>query len=116
MAALDEVAGELKRRLASIFLPDENGRRACHGEVRRYADDPHWRDLVLFYEYFHGDTGRGVGASHQTGWTALVTRCIENQASRPSAPAAAGGPIRAAHSHKQAPRHAASAPRAAAHG
>lgn len=117
MAALDEVAGELKRRLASIFLPDENGRRACHGEVRRYADDPHWRDLVLFYEYFHGDTGRGVGASHQTGWTALVTRCIENQARRPSAPAAAGGPIRAAHSHKkQAPRHAASAPRAAAHG
>lgn len=82
MMPLDEVAEELKRRLASIFLPDENGRRACHGGVQRYADDPHWRDLVLFYEYFHGDTGRGVGASHQTGWTALVTRCIEDNARR----------------------------------
>jgi hypothetical protein len=52
--------------------PDGGGRRPCHGEDGRYADDPHWRDLVLFHEYFHGDTGRGLGASHQTGWTALV--------------------------------------------
>jgi len=79
MMALDEVANELRRRLASIFLPDASGRRPCHGEVKRYAEDPHWRDLVLFYEYFHGDTGRGVGASHQTGWTALVTRCVEDR-------------------------------------
>ena len=55
----------------SIFLPNENGARPCHGEVEKYATDPHWRDLVLFHEYFHGETGRGCGASHQTGWTAL---------------------------------------------
>ena len=73
---LKEVAAELSRRLANLFLPDEAGRRACHGEDSRYANDPHWRDLVLFYEYFHGDTGRGCGASHQTGWTALVTRLL----------------------------------------
>ncbi len=73
---LKEVAADLSRRLASIFVPDANGRRACHGEEARYANDPHWRDLVLFYEYFHGDTGRGCGASHQTGWTALVTRLL----------------------------------------
>ena len=73
---LKEVAAELSRRLANLFLPDEAGRRACHGEDSRYANDPHWRHLVLFYEYFHGDTGRGCGASHQTGWTALVTRLM----------------------------------------
>jgi hypothetical protein len=72
MLNLKQVAQELRRRLASIFLPDASGRRPCHGHDDRYAADPHSRDLVLFYEYFHGDTGRGVGASHQTGWTALV--------------------------------------------
>jgi hypothetical protein len=56
-----------------------------HGGERRYAEDPHWRDLVLFYEYFHGDDGRGVGASHQTGWTALALRCIEDVARARSA-------------------------------
>jgi hypothetical protein len=75
---LDEVAREIERRLASIFLPDDKGVRPCHGSERRYASDPYWRDLVLFYEYFHGDTGRGLGASHQTGWTALAARGIEN--------------------------------------
>ncbi len=73
---LKEVAAELSRRLASLFLPDPSGRRPCHGEDARYTTDPNWRDLVLFYEYFHGDTGRGCGASHQTGWTALVTRLL----------------------------------------
>lgn len=73
---LKEVAAELSRRLANLFLPNEAGCRACHGGDSRYANDPHWRDLVLFYEYFHGDTGRGCGASHQTGWTALVTRLL----------------------------------------
>ncbi|MEQ1902783.1 MAG: glucosidase [Pirellulaceae bacterium] len=73
---LMQVAQELSGRLAGIFLPDENGRRACHAADSRYANDEHWRDLVLFYEYFHGDTGRGVGASHQTGWTALVTELL----------------------------------------
>ena len=76
-ATLGEVASEIGRRLVSLFLPDANGRRPCHGADPRFAGDPHWRDLVLFHEYFHGDTGRGCGASHQTGWTALVTHCLE---------------------------------------
>jgi hypothetical protein len=75
---LAEVAEELGRRLGSIFLPGTNGHRPCHGGDPRYANDPHWKDLVLFHEYFHGDTGRGVGATHQTGWTALVLRSIED--------------------------------------
>jgi len=76
MMNLNEVGSELARRLSSIFMPDETGRRAVHGEERYYADRDDWKDLVLFYEYFHGDNGRGVGASHQTGWTALVARLI----------------------------------------
>ena len=77
---LKQVAQEISRRLATIFLPDEKGRRPCHGDDARYADDPHWRDLLLFHEYFHGDTGRGLGANHQTGWTALAARCLEDLA------------------------------------
>ena len=77
---LCEVARELQGRLARIFLPDAAGRRPCHGDDPRYATDPHWRELVLFHECFHGDSGRGVGASHQTGWTGLVTRSIEDLA------------------------------------
>jgi hypothetical protein len=77
---LDEVARELATRLTRIFLPGPDGGRPCHGGDPRFADDPAWRDLVLFHEYFHGDNGRGVGASHQTGWTALVIRCIEGLA------------------------------------
>jgi len=72
---LKEVARELGRRLIRLFEFDVAGRPA-HGRDPKYAEDPHWRDLVLFYEYFDGDTGRGLGASHQTGWTALVTRLI----------------------------------------
>jgi len=82
---LQEVAAELASRLSSIFLPDERGRRPCHGQDARYASDPHFRDLVLFHEYFHGEDGRGVGASHQTGWTALVARCLEAMAKARSA-------------------------------
>jgi len=82
MLDLQEVAHELAARLAAIFLPDTDGRRPCHGADQRFANDPHWKDLVLFHEYFHGDNGRGVGASHQTGWTALVIRCIEDTARR----------------------------------
>jgi hypothetical protein len=78
MLTLQEVAQELSRRLSSIFLPDENGHRPCHGNDARYSSDPHWRDLVLFHEYFHGETGRGLGASHQTGWTALAAKLLEN--------------------------------------
>ena len=77
---LKEVAGEISSRLTRLFLPDAKGRRPAHGGEERYARDPHWKDLVLFYEYFHGDDGRGMGASHQTGWTALVTQCLENAA------------------------------------
>jgi hypothetical protein len=80
MLDLQQVARELESRLARLFLPDASGRRPCHGEDSRWVTDPHWKDLVLFHEYFHGDSGRGVGASHQTGWTALVLRCIEDLA------------------------------------
>jgi hypothetical protein len=76
--SLGDVARELSTRLVRLFLPDAQGRRPCHGDDTLFATDPHWRELVLFYEYFHGDTGRGLGASHQTGWTALVTRCLED--------------------------------------
>jgi hypothetical protein len=75
---LTVAAHEIRRRLASIFLPDVSGRRPCHGDERRYAEDPYFRDLVLFYEYFHGENGRGYGVSHQTGWTSLVLKCIDD--------------------------------------
>jgi hypothetical protein len=75
---LAQVAHDLSSRLARLFLPDVNGNRPCFGGDRRFADDPHWRDLLYFHEYFHGDNGAGLGASHQTGWTALVIRCIED--------------------------------------
>jgi hypothetical protein len=74
---LFQVAQELARRLTRIFLRDEQGARPVHGEAQTFQADPHWRDLVLFYEYFHGDTGVGLGASHQTGWTGLVAPLIE---------------------------------------
>ncbi|MDX1946766.1 MAG: glucosidase [Pirellulaceae bacterium] len=73
---LRDVSLELCRRLNSLFLPDAAGNRPCHGGDPLYRDQ-HFRDLPLFYEYFHGDNGRGLGASHQTGWTALVLRCLD---------------------------------------
>ena len=73
---LQQVALEISTRLSRIFLKDEDGRRPFFGDDPRFANDPHWRDCVQFHEYFQGDTGRGLGASHQTGWTALITRCI----------------------------------------
>ncbi|MCA9036178.1 MAG: glucosidase [Planctomycetaceae bacterium] len=77
MMNLDEVAQELMRRQVKLFVPDENGDRPCHGGDQRYREDPNWKDLILYYEYFHGETGRGLGASHQTGWTALVAKLIQ---------------------------------------
>jgi hypothetical protein len=71
---LYEVAEEIARRSGSIFLRDSHGRRPVHGGMRRFQEDPHWRDYLLFYEYFHGDNGAGLGASHQTGWTGIVAR------------------------------------------
>jgi len=75
---LKDAAKELSQRLVKLFLPNNTGRRPCNGLEARYVSDPHWHDLVLFHEYFHGETGQGLGASHQTGWTALVTRLIES--------------------------------------
>ncbi len=77
MKTLWEVSAELSRRLARIFLRDRDGRRPVFGEAEKFQTDAHWRDYVPFHEYFHGDTGRGVGASHQTGWTGLVAKLIE---------------------------------------
>jgi len=74
---LFEVAQEITRRLVSIFLRDEQGARPVHGGVRKFQCDEHWRDLILFYEYFHGDNGAGIGASHQTGWTGLVAPLVQ---------------------------------------
>ncbi len=76
-ATLDEVATDLSHRLTNIFLRDKQGRRAFNGRVEIFQSDPHWRDHILFYEYFHGDNGAGIGASHQTGWTALVAKLIQ---------------------------------------
>src|SRR5262249_35652790 len=73
---LYQVAAELGRRLAAIFLKDETGRRPVYGGAEKFQTDPHWRDLILFYEYFHGDNGAGLGASHQTGWTGIVARAM----------------------------------------
>jgi hypothetical protein len=86
---LKQVAEELSNRLVRIFLPDGNGVRPCHAAVPCFAQDRHWRDLIWFYECFDGDTGRGVGANHQTGWTALVARMLEDRRARRQAAAPA---------------------------
>ena len=80
MLRLGEVAAELSRRLTRLFLPGDEGRRPYAGESLQPADDPHWQTFLNFHEYFHPETGRGLGASHQTGWTALVARCLEHVA------------------------------------
>jgi hypothetical protein len=77
MLTLWEVAAEISRRLSRLFLRGDDGRRPAHGRDHRYASDPYWRDLVLFYEYFNGDDGSGAGASHQTGWTGLVAKLLQ---------------------------------------
>ncbi|HXV84382.1 MAG TPA: glucosidase [Candidatus Binatia bacterium] len=76
LKTLDQVAGELARRLARLFLLDAEGRRAVFGDCKLFNSDPHWRDLIPFHEYFHGDSGRGCGASHQTGWTGLIAQIL----------------------------------------
>ena len=77
MMNLFEVSKEIADRLARIFLRDERGRRPVYGGTETFQSDPHWRDLLLFYEYFHGDNGAGLGASHQTGWTGVVAKTIQ---------------------------------------
>ena len=85
LLTLDEAADELCRRLIRIFLRDEsNGqRRPVFGAEEIFQADPHWRDQILFYEYFHGDNGAGLGASHQTGWTALVANLMQECGEKP---------------------------------
>jgi len=75
-----QVAKELGERLCRIFLKDPSGGRPVNGAAHKLRDDPHWRDLVLFFEHFHGDTGTGVGASHQTGWTGCIARILQANA------------------------------------
>jgi hypothetical protein len=74
---LFEVAKEIGHRLSSIFLRDSSGKRPVYGGIRKFQEDPHWRDYILFHEYFHGDNGAGLGASHQTGWTGLVAPVLD---------------------------------------
>jgi hypothetical protein len=74
---LFEVAQELARRLSRIFLRDASGRRPVYGGTKKFQEDPHWKDYILFYEYFHGDNGAGLGASHQTGWTGIIARTLD---------------------------------------
>ena len=73
---LSEVSCELSRRVSRIFLPDQNGRSAWQGDMRIFNENPNWQNLVWFFEFFHGDYGRGCGANHQTGWTALIVRLL----------------------------------------
>jgi hypothetical protein len=77
MMNLFEVSKEIAARLQRIFYRDDKGRRPVYGGTEKFQSDPHWRDNVLFYEYFHGDNGAGLGASHQTGWTGVVARLIQ---------------------------------------
>jgi hypothetical protein len=77
MMNLFEVSKDIADRLSRIFLRDERGRRPVYGGSEKFQSDPHWRDHILFYEYFHGDNGAGLGASHQTGWTGLVAIFIQ---------------------------------------
>jgi hypothetical protein len=77
MMNLYEVSKEISDRLCSTFLRDDKGRRPVYGGTEKFQSDPYWKDLILFFEYFHGDNGAGLGASHQTGWTGLVAKLIE---------------------------------------
>lgn len=79
MITIQETAEELSKRLSSIFLKDKNGKRAVYGNCEKLQNDPHFRDYILFYEYFNGDTGEGLGASHQTGWTGLIAKLLQSR-------------------------------------
>jgi hypothetical protein len=79
-ASLWQVAADLSQRLIALFTRGADGRRPVHGRYEKFQTDPHWKDLILFYEYFDGDTGMGLGASHQSGWTALVAKLIQQHA------------------------------------
>jgi hypothetical protein len=89
---LFEVATEISRRLAGIFLRDASGKRPVFGDADKFQNDPHWRDHIYFYEYFHGDNGEGLGASHQTGWTGLAARFVQALHMDPQQTLQSGGP------------------------
>ena len=82
MMTMQEVAEEIRQRLVKLFLADEEGNRPSYSRNQKFSKDENWNELVLFYEYFHGDSGRGLGANHQTGWTALVAPILERIARR----------------------------------
>lgn len=84
MLTLWQVSQELSRRMVAIFLRDEQGRRPMNRDVEKFQSDPHWRDMIQFHEYFHGDNGKGLGASHQTGWTGLVSKLMQQSGERQS--------------------------------
>ena len=83
LMTLSDVAAEISRRLSSIFLRGDDGRRAVFGDNDTFQHGEHWRDAIPFHEYFHGDTGAGLGASHQTGWTAIVAKLLQQSGERP---------------------------------
>ena len=105
---LYQVAEEIVRRLGNIFQKDLEGRRPVYGCTQKFQDDPHWRDYLLFYEYFHGDNGAGLGASHQTGWSGVIARLMHLFATLTPEAVLAGGA--AAYAEKPMPS-APSAPR-----
>jgi hypothetical protein len=94
---LYQVAEEIARRLGSMFLRGKDGRRPVYGDTRKFQDDPQWRDLILFYEYFHGDNGAGIGANHQTGWTGIIARMMHLFATTTPEQALALGKVAAVH-------------------
>jgi len=104
MMNLYQVAEEIARRTGSIFLRGKDGRRPVYGGTRKFQDDPHWRDLVLFYEYFHGNNGAGLGASHQTGWTGIIARAMHLFATTTAEQALQLGSVAALTEVEQRPR------------
>jgi hypothetical protein len=93
MLTLWQVAEELSRRLSQIFLRADDGRRPVYGATAKFQQDPHWRDLILFHEYFNGDDGSAAGASHQTGWTGLVAKLLQQSGERRPRPSAQARPL-----------------------
>ena len=91
-----EIAIDLCDRLIALFLPGEDGYRPCFGDAYRYSDQADWQDLLLFHEYFHAETGEGLGASHQTGWTSLVVRLVRERREKLMLPLKSGAPAREA--------------------
>ena len=82
MTTLDKVTEDLSERLIALFMPGDDGSRPCFGGAKRYRDQKDWQGLLLFHEYFHAESGEGLGASHQTGWTSLIVRLVRERIKR----------------------------------